>query len=218
MSRIKMVAYDLDNTLVTLSESHRIALNTALKEVSGYEIPLEEHSTVYNGLPTSVKLNILIEAGKIKKHHIDQVWKLKQRYTEEAIKNNLTIDWGKIKLHQCLWNRGIKICCVTNSIRKTAELALKQTGQYDYMDFIISNEDVKENKPSPKCYQLAMFKAYLPQSQCLAIEDSEPGIKAALAAGCHVMKVKDPSEVTFKTVLDRIFEINNGLIKDIKNG
>ena len=47
----KLVIFDLDGVLVDACEWHRQSLNDSLKEVCGYEIPLEEHNKIYNGLP-----------------------------------------------------------------------------------------------------------------------------------------------------------------------
>ena len=42
-NNLKLVIFDMDGVLVDACDWHKIALNEALKEVSGYEIPLEDH-------------------------------------------------------------------------------------------------------------------------------------------------------------------------------
>jgi len=50
------------------------------------------------------------------------------------------------------------------------------------MDIIIAGDDVKEKKPSPEIYDLAATKLNLKSEDCLVIEDSIVGLKAAKAA------------------------------------
>ena len=62
---MKMIIFDMDGVLVDACEWHRVALNEALQKVCGYEIPKQEHYTIYNGIPTRTKLKILVEKGLI---------------------------------------------------------------------------------------------------------------------------------------------------------
>ena len=50
----KLIIFDLDGVLVDACEWHRVALNKALKEVSNYEISLQDHYSTFNGIPTRV--------------------------------------------------------------------------------------------------------------------------------------------------------------------
>jgi beta-phosphoglucomutase len=84
--------------------------------------------------------------------------RLKQDFTLETIKTNAKLMEEKIQLHKFLKSHGVKIACVTNSIRETAEEMLRVTGQLEYMDIVVANEDVVKNKPHPDCYNFAIEK------------------------------------------------------------
>jgi len=103
---------------------------------------------------------------------------------------------------------GVKSCCVTNAIRKSAELMLDKTGQMEYMEFIVANEDVEDNKPSPECYMLAMSKLRLLPTECLIIEDSPKGVEAADASGAHVLEVENSEGVSKNTVKEALMEVS----------
>ena len=195
---IKSILFDLDGVLVNACEWHYEALNQALFSVCGEKIEREEHNKKFNGLPTSKKLEILHEEGRLIKDNFRKVWNLKQLLTEDVINKCAKKDEEKIYMLSQLVTDGYKVGCVTNSIKKSAQLMLKKTGQFDFLEIIITNEDVVNPKPDPEGYLMAMSAFGFNAAETLIIEDSYKGQKAALATGAHLIKVNDASEVTLK--------------------
>ena len=156
--------------------------------------------TRFNGLPTKVKLNMLGVPYEIAVKIND----CKQQYTLDTIKNNAIIMEEKVELHAYLKEIGVKVACVTNSIRETAEEMLRATGQLKFMDAIISNEDVQKNKPYPDCYNTAVHRIGVDPSRCLCVEDSLIGIEAAAKSIVHhLWAVKNTTQVTKVNFLNR---------------
>ena len=58
-------------------------------------------------------------------------------------------------------------------------------------ELVITAEDVERGKPNPDCYQMAYRHLGVDTKQCLVLEDSNNGIKAALAAECHAVMIPD---------------------------
>lgn len=58
-------------------------------------------------------------------------------------------------------------------------------------DLVITAEDVERGKPNPDCYQMAYRHLGVDAKQCLVLEDSNNGIKAALAAKCQAVMIPD---------------------------
>lgn len=198
MKNIELVLFDLDGVLVDACDWHYMALNKALEEKIGITISREDHENKYNGLPTAVKLKML----GVSEEKSKEINKLKQNITLEIIKQNVSIMEEKIELHEYLKSNNIKIGCVTNSIAETAKIMLEKTGQLKYMDVIISNEMVKNNKPNPEPYNYAIQYLNSNPSNCLCVEDSEIGIKAAKESlAKYVWKVKSSKEVNKKNYL-----------------
>lgn len=196
---IKAVLFDLDGVLVDACDWHYEALNRALQASGHAPISRDTHLTTFNGLPTHVKLEMLGITGEESK----KINRLKQDLTLETIRSNAKIMEEKVKLHKFLKEQGIKIGCVTNSIRETAEEMLRVTGQLEYMDIVITNEDVLKNKPHPDCYNLAIERLKVDPLQVVCVEDSEKGIQAAKASlAKHVLIVKDTTEVDLNRVTD----------------
>jgi beta-phosphoglucomutase len=194
----KLVIFDMDGVLVDACEWHRIALNEALKQVCDYEIPLEEHYKIFNGIPTKIKLQILSDRGIINKKYFDEVEQIKQKKTLEAIEKYAFLRKEKVDLMHFLKKNNIKIACYTNSIKITAEKMLKKTGILEYLDLLVTNQDVIKPKPDPEGYIFCFKKLNIDKINTYIVEDSEKGIQAAISSGCNLIKVKNQDEVTLE--------------------
>lgn len=91
------------------------------------------------------------------------------------------------------------IVAVTSSgTRKYINLCLKKFNLQPYIDFIVGEQDVNQGKPHPEIYNQAFSlipkKLNIKKSQCLVIEDSVNGAKAAQAANFKVVFI--PSKYT----------------------
>ena len=199
---IKAILYDLDGVLVDATEWHYEALNDALKEVAGFIIKRNEHITTFNGIPTMKKLEILCEQGRLNKSMFEEIWEKKQEKTFGVIEKYGFTDSNKIRLHE--QTKNLRKVCVTNSIKKSALLMLEKTGQLQYMDFVISNEDVSIPKPSSEGYDMAIKKLNITPKECMIIEDSPKGIEAAIQSKSHVYEVSGYNEVTLENILTKI--------------
>lgn len=204
--KVECVLFDLDGVLVNACEWHYDALNCALRDVCDMEILRHDHETKYNGLPTKIKLKML----GIDSSLIGEISRLKQNYTMEIIQRNAKVMDEKRDLHQYLKRHGIKVACVTNSIRMTAMEMLVRTGQMEYMDILVTNEDVENNKPSPDCYNYAIEKLGVDPSACICVEDSPKGLQAAInSRSKNVWSVANSSEVTLESYRRFIYENTN---------
>lgn len=195
MNFTKAVLFDLDGVLVDACDWHYEALNRALIEVTGYQISRQDHETTYNGLPTKVKLKALADQGFIEESQMDRISDLKQELTIGVIEDLCKVDDSKVQLMRKLTQQGFKIACVTNSIRKTATMMLEKSGVYEYMDCIISNEDITYAKPHPEGYIKALVMLDCVPSNAIIVEDSPKGVQSAEMTGAKVVVVANATEV-----------------------
>jgi beta-phosphoglucomutase-like phosphatase (HAD superfamily) len=212
---LKLVIFDMDGVLVDACDWHKDAFNQALEELCGYKISDEEHYSEFNGLPTKTKLAKLAEKGIVKedKKLHKEINNLKQENTIRIIEESCAYDNSKVNLVSWLKLKGIKVACFTNSIRKTAELMLDKCGVLSELDLLVTNQDVKEPKPSPEGY-LKVLKHYnISPQDAMIVEDSPKGIKAATAAGCKIMKVDNATQVyteNMRRFIHESFDSNGG--------
>lgn len=198
---MKSILFDLDGVLVDACDWHYLALNKALYRVAKEEITRDEHISTFNGLPTKQKLQLLHKQNRIKEEHFQDIWNLKQELTKETILETATIDLSKIELHEFLKSNNVKIACCTNSILETTKIMLESTGQFNYMDYIVSNEMVRNNKPHPECYIKGMVYFSSMPEDTFVVEDSPVGLQAATNSGAVIWKVSNPTEVTLRNLL-----------------
>ena len=207
MEIIKLIIFDLDGVLVEAKNLHFEALNKALGEK--YAISWKEHLSKYDGLKTNQKLEMLSkEKGLPVKHH-SQVWEDKQKYTLEELRN-LKPNKVLLSIMDTLVNDGYKIAVCSNSIRKTVLTVLSKLGIMEFMDYIISNEDVQNSKPHPEMYWRAISKMGCLPEETLIVEDSPYGLLAASRSKAHILRVKNPSEVTLTNIYNKLTEIKKG--------
>jgi HAD superfamily hydrolase (TIGR01509 family) len=201
---IKAVLFDLDGVLVDACDWHYQALNRALEEVAHDTIDPQEHQSVFNGLPTKVKLDMLLRAGRIFERDVRRIKTLKQDYTIEIIRANLKPDEKKCAMLRMLRLDGIHTACVTNSIRETADLMLTLTGMRPELEVIISNEDVRNPKPHPEGYWDAMSCFGVLPSETLIVEDSDKGREAARLSGAILFPVANATELTWVRLAEKL--------------
>ena len=208
---IKLVIFDLDGVLVEAKNIHFDALNEALGPE--YEISWAEHLSTYDGLKTNQKLEMLSERKGLPTELHKDVWNKKQAITLQMLKElkpNQTLQ----SVMNALVDDGYKIAVCSNSIRKTVLTVLSKLGIMEFMDYIISNEDVTNSKPHPEMYWRAISKMGCLPSETLIVEDSPYGLLAASRSNAHVLRVKNPHEVTYTNIFKKLTEIEMGNTND----
>ena len=202
----KLVIFDLDGVLIDSKEIHFIALNQALGRINKkYIISLEDHNSVFDGLPTSEKLNKLSLTKGLPKKYYKEIWNLKQKETLKVLEKNVKKDLQLIKYFRNLKKNKIKIVVASNSIKKTIKLVLNKLELINYVDLILGNEDVKMPKPFPEIYWLAMIKFSINPKDTVIIEDSHIGRNAALNSGANLVAIdsrKDVDDLLFNKILN----------------
>jgi HAD superfamily hydrolase (TIGR01509 family) len=195
--KIKLIIFDLDGVLVDSRPLHYEALNAALLDIDKkYVINMEEHLAKYDGLSTKQKLELLTKEKGLESNLYSKVWSLKQEKTLDIINSTFKFDEDKRELLQTLKNDGYILYCASNSIWNTVKLMLLRTGLLEYFDYFISNEEVKNPKPSPEIYMQCIMRAKLSVNEVMICEDSPIGKQAAITSGAYVCPIEDPNDLT----------------------
>ena len=125
---------------------------------------------------------------------------VKQQYTEELTELKCRPMFHHEYALSKLRAEGYKIAVCSNSIRFTIENMMRKAALSQYLDLIVSNEDVKKAKPDPEMYNTAISKFQLDPKECLIIEDNPNGIAAARASGAYVLPVATVYDVNYENI------------------
>lgn len=185
MLKLRAVLIDLDGTLVDSLNVYDKVFREVLKKY--YNIEISEESLDKNGSPPEVIYRRILSKYNLENNLQDIFNKL-----HEELKNHLDeikINKGGIELLNYLKEKNIKIGLVTSSRKEIVELILDNLKIKNIFDIIITGSDVKNQKPDPEPYILAIRSLKVLPDEALAIEDSIYGILSAKRAGINVIGV-----------------------------
>ena len=135
------------------------------------------------------------------------IWMRKQLYTSHMLRE-LTPDHRMIGVLRRLKEDKYIISVASNSIRDSVKITLLKLGLLEYIDFYLSNEDVKYPKPHPEIYLRSMITAGVSPKETLIIEDSIIGRKAANESGGYLMGINNPTDLIYENIIYYVNSIN----------
>lgn len=93
---------------------------------------------------------------------------------------------------EILHQHGLQLAIASSSPRSLIEAVVRKFGLDEYFSVLHSAEDEEAGKPDPAVYLSTMSMLNVEPTDCVALEDSLSGIRAAKAAGAMVVAVPDP--------------------------
>jgi len=191
--------------LIDSKDIHFDALNKALADIDEkFIISREAHLKKFDGLPTLEKLELLSANESLPTATHISIFNKKQEYTFKQF-SCLKQDNKLIDLFKLVKSEGVKIAVASNCIRKSVQIALVKLGLIEYIDYIVSSEDVFNRKPYPECYWKCMTACDAIPDSTVIFEDSYIGRQGAKKSKAHLLPVenrenlnKDLIEVAFK--------------------
>jgi len=100
-------------------------------------------------------------------------------------KEDLYLLEGVEVLIRDLYDNGMQLVLASSSAKVTIDRIFNRFQLYPYFTHLVSGEDFPQSKPHPAIFEHAAFLAKTPRENCIVIEDSTNGIKAANAAGIY---------------------------------
>jgi len=137
-----------------------------------------------------------------------KIWEDKQSSTISLIYDTFIQDNRMKNILKSLKEMNFIIAVASNSIRETVKAMLLKLDLMRYVDFFVSNQDVKNPKPNVEMYLRCMIKAGVSPKETVIIEDSHIGRKAALDSGAYLCAVKNPEDVTLEKIM-KVIDMND---------
>ena len=214
MEKIKLIIFDMDGLIL---DTEKLYLEYGLEvfEELGYDITEEVflgtvgmtdkssgeyYSKLYG---ENFDYNIIVEKIDVKLLVTSKDGKKKKKN-------------GLFELLKFLDENDVKKVVATSTARKKAEFMLENAGILDRFDFLVCGDEVKKGKPNPEIFLKAAEIAGVDPKNCMVLEDSHNGLRAANSAGMLPVMIPDLLEINeeiekivFKNLktLDNVIEI-----------
>lgn len=115
----------------------------------------------------------------------------RKRYNAVVLHEAIPVRHGVIDMLDWLKHHKIPCAVATSTQKDVAQVKLKLAGLDHYFDNITTGCEVTNSKPAPEIYELAAQRLDIHPHDCLAFEDSNNGVKAAVAAGMETFQIPD---------------------------
>lgn len=207
------VIFDFDGVITDSEILHFRAFNSVLAS-HGLELGKKEYYANYLGLSDKDCFATLIREGRlgIEPSQIESLIRKKTVVFEELARTDGKIIEGVRPFLEMLGSNSVPMAICSGALRAEIELILDDSGLRDHFKAIVSSEQVKRGKPHPEGFLLALRKlterasSSLTARQCIVIEDSHWGLKAAKAAGMYAIAVTNTYEADQLTGADKVVD------------
>jgi len=208
---IRAMIFDLDGTLVQTERLKALSYARAAVELCPYRLSEADAVTAFKDLVGLSRREVaqgLIERfgmgeaarSRMAEFGVETPWQafvqVRMRFYDamladpEVLRSN---QWPhNVALLQTARRTGCKVGLATMSRREQAQRVLDILDLSEAFGFVATRDDVERGKPDPEIYQLVARELSVAAGECLVIEDSPAGVKAALSAGMHVVAVSTP--------------------------
>ncbi|MFY0680221.1 MAG: HAD family phosphatase [Thalassovita sp.] len=182
--------FDMDGLLL---DTERVALRSFLKAIEGSGVPLATAEPFFMTLVgTSVAhSNQMMDAFLPSSLDADQVRADWDRHFAAELAQGVPLRPTVRETLAALAGQGARMAVVTSTKGRNARAHLDHAGLLAHFDFVVGGDEVVANKPDPAPYLKAAAEFGFDPQDCAAFEDSDKGIAAAMAAGCHAVQIPD---------------------------
>jgi HAD superfamily hydrolase (TIGR01509 family) len=189
--KFKAVIFDMDGLMFDTESLFSVA-QSAIAKKRGKEFTLEIKAKMMGQRPLHAVEIMLNELGI--KEDAQKVFEEQAEMYVKLLRDRSEPMPGLFELLEFIEKANIRKCIATSSLREWADILLARFKISERFEFLVTGDQVARGKPDPEMYLKAVEKLGLLAPQCLVLEDSSNGIRAAKSAGCFAVAV--PSEFT----------------------
>ncbi|MFM1753609.1 MAG: hypothetical protein RLZZ236_548 [Bacteroidota bacterium] len=207
----------MDGVIVDTEPVHRYAYFKQFEELN-IEVT-EAMYTSFTGFSTKNTFQTLKEQFQLQ-HEVEDLIQRKRNIFNDAFdtKEDLELLEGVRNLIEDLYQNGIQLILASSASKVTIDRVFTRFGLHDFFTHIVSGEDFPKSKPHPAIFEHAASLSMAPKENCIVIEDSTNGVKAAKAAGIYCVGYesehsKDQNLDEADKVITHFKELNADLVK-----
>jgi HAD superfamily hydrolase (TIGR01509 family) len=188
----KAVLFDHDGVLVASEPLHWAAWEKLLFELGISYNGAEMRAYIGKTAPEIIieLLNRYMPGWDPAKYNPSELARRKNDYYLASAQTDLKLYPGVAEGLLWLRSKGVRTAVVSNAKRRELDASLKMLAIEPYFDAIVSRDDVSAPKPDPAPYLFAAAQLGLAPSDCMAVEDSPPGLEAGIRARVATVAVE----------------------------
>ncbi len=184
----RAVVFDMDGLLFDSEKLYRAGVVAAIA-AHGRELPEAFYTSVVGLSGEAIQNAFRGQLGE--DFDFASLWKLAGEHVSALIDAELRLKTGVIELLDHLDERKLPRAIATSSRHQTVERYLASHDLRGRFDAVIAQGDYARGKPFPDPYLKAAERLGFAPEDCIALEDSHHGVRAAASAGMMTIMVPD---------------------------
>ncbi len=181
---IKGIIFDMDGVLINSEDLYKEYEYNFFKNLA--KDADEDFINSFRGTATRHLVKAMVEKHNIQTIPADKILEMLdnggrtiyEQHPKLALCNGV-LDW--LKYFQ---SNGYKMVIASSNFKDNINYIVERFGLENYFEGFIGGDEVKNTKPDPEIFLKAADMLGLKPEECLVIEDSTNGLKAANSAGC----------------------------------
>lgn len=191
MKKVRCALFDMDGVIIDSELLHKKAYYETFNAL-GVEVSEELYKT-FTGSSTINAFQRLVAHFNLEEDPEELVLQKRKRYVD-FFENDPTLHLvnGVEDIIKYFYQKGLTLVLASSSAMVNIDRVFNRFDLHQYFTAKISGADLKASKPHPEIFEKAAVLGNTAKENCIVIEDSDNGIKAANDAGIFVFGYRNP--------------------------